>query len=526
MDTTQNKTATFGNQNQFTYNVDSSGTPFGAPITMPKNINTVSAADISNKNITTPPIIPVTADPNLTSTVNSALANATADEKRQATIDTQQADINAKLGDLYKVNTDIGNIGTSVDRTEENAARKLANTYATDLEVMQRDSQKRIEDFKKNFGGTTAGADIIAQRMQREDLSAQADKALLLSAATRNFETFNAIAQQQIDNNLAVLKAKSENLKAYIDINKADMDKKEQRMYDEQQKKIDAQIKKQEENENTIRDMKLLAAKNQAPASVISQLSKIDTTKPGAFDEALKTVGGYLGENQVVKLENGNSIMVNAQGKQIASFGGAKAADTNNYALTNQMVKENFNNDLVSVIANTIKSSGAKQSQSTNDAINVISGLQALAKDNPNGEFVGINPLIRLPNKLSSPEALTNRSNIEAINLKVQQWASGAALTEDQTKKVEKMTPNIGDTDKQVKSKINALANHMVSQVSGQLAGQGVGFSVDKVDMFTKPPEDELAEKYKDPEMKIKIQEAIKLYPNYSASEILQIING
>ncbi len=286
------------------------------------------------------------------------------------------------------------------------------------------------------------------------------------------------------------------------------LDKQEERAYQEK-KDILA----------TNKTIAIEAAKNGATAGTLTKIANA-----GSLAEAISTAGKYMLNTQVVKLDNGNTVVIDSTGRVIKSLGGAKAETGNNFVITKDTLKNTYGNDVVSLIASTIKATGAKQNQSTNDAINVISGLQQLVKDAPNGVFKGLAPLRLLPNKAKSTEALTNLSNIEAVNLKVQQWASGAALTDAQTKQVAKMTPQKGDTDKQVQAKANALANYMVSQVSGQLAGQGVGFSIDKVDLFTKTPEQELKQLYQSPAMKQKIQQAVQMFPNYTDAEILQII--
>lgn len=260
------------------------------------------------------------------------------------------------------------------------------------------------------------------------------------------------------------------------------------------------------------------AAKNGATAGTLSKIANATS-----FADAIAAAGPYMIDTQIIKLDNGNTVVVDSTGKVLKNLGGAASSSSNNFVITKDTLKNTYGNDVVSLIAGTINASGAKQSQSTNDAINVIAGLQSFVKNNSDGTFEGLSP-IRWPGRFESEEGRTNRSDVEAINLKVQQWASGAALTTAQTESVEKMTPRASDTDGQIKAKVNALANYMVSQVSGQLAGQGVGFAIDKVDLFTPTPEQELAELYKDPIKQQKIIEATQLFPNYTDAEILQII--
>ena len=508
MDNTKNTTSS-------STNTTTSSNAYSTPITTPSNLNTVDATKLNGNDITTPSV---------PSPTYGGLSGAMESEVNRL---KTERDTSAKA--YIKAIKEGGDISSSIDRTEQDKYKNLSDEYASQIEAEDLSSRRAIESLEK-YNPEGLGKVGLASKIsdiQRESLAKQADLAIIQNSYTRKYDAAASIADRALAAKLEQNRVKLDSLKTFYEINKDNFTKADDRLYSERIKEEERKYKKIEDNETLIKDIKLLAAKNNAPISVISKLSSIDTSKPGAFDEALKSVGNYLGDNQIIKLDNGNTIMVNAQGKQIASFGGAKTeGSSNNYAFTKEMIKNNYNNDLVGAIAGTIRKSGAKQSQSTNDAINVIAGLQTLAQDNPTGEFPGLSPIRLLPGKLKSPEAINNLSNIEAINLKVQQWASGAALTEAQTKQVEKITPRKGDTDKQVKTKTNALANYMLGQISGQLAGQGIGFSIKNADLFTKTPEQELADLAKDPIMKKKIEEASRQFPNYSDEEILQIVNG
>lgn len=299
------------------------------------------------------------------------------------------------------------------------------------------------------------------------------------------------------------------------------VDKENQRKLDDLKVRETRAYEKEQDFLKTKESIAIEAAKNGASAATLTKISQATD-----FASVISSAGSSLVNTQVIKLDNGNTVIVDSMGRVIKNLGGAapKTETSNNFMVNKDILKNAYGNDVVSVIASAINSSGAKQSQSTNDAINVISGLQQLVKDAPDGVFKGLAPIRLTPGKMKSEQALTNLSNIEAVNLKVQQWASGASLTEAQTKSVERMTPRKSDTDKQVIAKTNALANYMISQVSGQLAGQGIGFSMDKVDLFTKTPEQEMQTLYKDPIMKQKIIQATQMFPNYSDAEILQIV--
>lgn len=112
-----------------------------------------------------------------------------------------------------------------------------------------------------------------------------------------------------------------------------------------------------------------------------------------------------------------------------------------------------------------------------------------LAEANPDGKFRGISPFSSLvPSFLKKEQTIKNESLINALNLQTQFWASGAALTKEQTKSVEKMIPKKTDTDKIVRAKSNQLVNYMLSQTSSKLVTDGISYTPEKVDLFNVTP--------------------------------------
>jgi len=138
-----------------------------------------------------------------------------------------------------------------------------------------------------------------------------------------------------------------------------------------------------------------------------------------------------------------------------------------------------------------------KDVPSASAALGVLNSLQKFATDNKEGNFIGAAP-IRLFGKLRGKEArserLGTRSNIEAVNLKVQQWASGASLTEEQTKQVKRLTPDKNDTDFQIRNKINQLTDLMQTQIQSELASKGVYYQPETIDWFAPTPTQQLNE--------------------------------
>lgn len=142
-------------------------------------------------------------------------------------------------------------------------------------------------------------------------------------------------------------------------------------------------------------------------------------------------------------------------------------------------------------------SEGARTSMAT--TLGVINSLNDIAIANPGGSLAGVNPgralldvkipftninVIPFRDSLKQQATVKNEGYINAINLKVQQWASGASLTADQTKKVNELVPNVYDTDSQFKTKMNNLADFMLTQVASTLQSQGIDFKPAKIDFF------------------------------------------
>lgn len=134
--------------------------------------------------------------------------------------------------------------------------------------------------------------------------------------------------------------------------------------------------------------------------------------------------------------------------------------------------------------------------------LGVINASEDLAQANQAGIFTGVSPFrslldLRIPlpftdasiplpfrQSLKQKGTATTEGYLEAINLKVQQWASGAALTEAQTEQVGRFTPRVTDKDAKVREKLNNLTNFMLTQAQSQLQSEGITFSPQKVDLF------------------------------------------
>lgn len=259
--------------------------------------------------------------------VNANLAQAKI--TNQESIDSAKNYSDNALKALMSSISEGGQISANQDRTEQDKAKKKYDQFTSQLEQEALSNRRRIETLQKKnkeglFGG---GLQQEVNRINTESLSKQADIAILQSAANRDYSTASEIADRQVALKMEANQAKTEALKLFYQDNKDRFTKLDDRLYSEKIKEMERVNKKQEDTENTIKEIKLLAVKNGAGADVLSALSKVDTTKPGAFDEALKAAGSSLAtsENDIVKLDNGNTILVDKRtGRVVKSFGGGK----------------------------------------------------------------------------------------------------------------------------------------------------------------------------------------------------------
>lgn len=181
--------------------------------------------------------------------------------------------------------------------------------------------------------------------------------------------------------------------------------------------------------------------------------------------------------------------------------------------------------DINQAIANAAASNklSAPTQTSIGPILGVINAAKAMADNNPGGKFGGINPLnvvndssifgIGLPFRQASMSnaGVQNRGAINGINLKVQQWASGASLTTAQTKQVETMVPTVTDTDAKVAEKLNNLTNFMNQQMKATLATSAVQYNPVEVDLYGKGSDQEksLNDIFNAPEDKSKFSSAV-----------------
>lgn len=170
-------------------------------------------------------------------------------------------------------------------------------------------------------------------------------------------------------------------------------------------------------------------------------------------------------------------------------------------AVVNNPLSTSFdkNSAVVTALLSPNSKIGGTARTGVSSMLGVLNSLDELADARVGGKFAGFNPLrpivdaeipftniplIPFRNSLKREETIKNEGYLDAINLKVQQWASGASLTEQQTEQVNKLVPQKSDTDRIVRTKMNNLANFMMTQVKSTLQSEGINFTPESINLF------------------------------------------
>lgn len=315
----------------------------------------------------------------------------------------------------------------------------------------QHSARREIEALQKNQQGLFGGAlEQAIDDVQRKSIAKQADLSIIQLAKQGKYDSAKQIADRAVTAMLEKQKNRNDALRLNYEENKDLFNTAEQRAFEVAQADRERALE--------LQDFKLRSDYEQK----IKQSDPLYQTSLARARQELATT---------------NSV-------------NAVTLDPSQPALANN------NNSITAIIANSKIGQGTKTQLA--NILGVINANADLANLRPDGNFKGVSPLnsfldakipftnIGIPFReaFRSEEGAENTGYIEAVNLKVQQWASGAALTTEQTKQVGRFTPRKNDTDEQVRTKLNNLTNFMLTQAQSQLQSEGINFVPAKVDLF------------------------------------------
>lgn len=333
-------------------------------------------------------------------------------------------------------------------------------------------------------GGDVAFQAGEGERVARND----AIEALRLSAIAQAYQANIATAEKQaksaVDAQYAQIESDLRASRQNIINNYETFNEEEKKRANAtllQMDRKDAFVAEQKQAQSDVLQIAIQAAQNGADTATIQKI----TQSPDATT-ALSIAGRVLGEpfrQKVAQQQFENSLALRDQQLQEQVAPGNAATAT-------------VATDLTGVLGSNKISQTTKTALST--TLGVINAAEDLAKNLPaDGTVPGYYPGASIVN-LVTPKGLKRDSTIkvegyvDAINLKVQQWASGASLTKQQIDQVNKLVPAKDDSDRTFKTKLTNLVNFMNQQIKSSLQSEGIDYQPQTVDLFasTKTLED------------------------------------
>lgn len=269
-------------------------------------VNVVSADQLGAPQTplkTTPPVAP---------TSSSGLSAET-----EALAKSAQASMQAEADNLKNKVAEEGNqaatlmerLGfSSKDKTAAyesegvNNTKKEIDTLTSQMEAGNLNARRQIEKINEqnDKGLYGAGAQGEIGRIERKNASYQADLAIVLAAKTKQYDTAKAIIDRRVDADTEQIKAELDAVKFFYSENKDQLNKTDQRLYEDRIKKEEREYEAKRDERKLIGEIQLEAAKNSAPPSVVSKIGSATTQQ-----EALSAATGYVkptGSNSTSKL--------------------------------------------------------------------------------------------------------------------------------------------------------------------------------------------------------------------------------
>lgn len=288
-----------------------------------------------NLNLPTPNVPSSGLQPIIDSSVATYKTQSEQDRLAREQAQTNaKSDLSKSINDIMGLNEEIGNVSSTVDRTEENKSRAEVDRLVSEIEAEQKSLQDKLARLDKNPQGLFGGAlEDEKNRIRRESESRQADLSISLNAQNRNYTRAKEIADSEVQNKLEPLKIKLENLKFFYQENKELFNKEDERLYNEKIKAEERALDKEENLQNQIMNLKLEGIKSGSLNR--SDLAKLNNAK--SYEDAFNIVlqswknpsSGVL-EAPTVKTINGVDMQWNGSTGQWETIGaGGVDADKN-----------------------------------------------------------------------------------------------------------------------------------------------------------------------------------------------------
>lgn len=410
-----------------------------SPIPTVSTPTTVNASAFSNPQSFTTPTVPVTGYGSLIHSLQAGV------QPLEQQANQQSSALDQQLQDVLNTQTQLGNAGTEYSNFLASPELKAQQKALADTNMQFTQArnafQLQNQDTQNQPGSYTQFASALLSRDQQKQAITLGNLAAVSQTLQGNIDAAKATVKETIEAKYKPLEAQLEAKKFFYSENKDKFTATQKRLADKQDKLLDIQLRK-------IQSDKEDARHNADNALALLKEGKIDGTK------AADIMSGKLSISSALR-----NTAINA----------ATA----------------LGSDPLTALQTIIKSGDGKSGDKLKLTGAVIAATQKFAQNNPTGDFKGLGP-IRAGNLTVSQSGQNNRTYLAGLKGTVESWMTGASVSDDQQSRIEKdLIPKEGDTDKQVRQKINALTNYMLDYASGDLATQGINYRPTQIDLFT-----------------------------------------
>lgn len=438
------------------------------------NQSMVKGGTITSDSLKSPTIVPLATPntPDYASTIATTLADLTnLQNQEQAKVDAKNAEGKSVASSKAALETLLG--GKEADRqkaltdTGATAAYNQIQDLNAQATGLLNEAKAIPIQIQSEFAGTGA-TDAGVAPIQTSRLRDNALKALSLgqqaAIATANYDKAKNYADQIVnakyDQIQADINAKITNLQALKDFDLSPAQEKA-RLAREERLNAEKQVNEDKRTtEKQLADMLITASSQGAPSTLLAKAEK-------ELDPARRAMilGEYSGDYYKTQLLKQQIATEKAQRAKIysdiaangtAGAGGAVLGVEGISPLKFKDAQARTDFTKAGAVVEAIKST--------------LSGAQKDDKGNYYGLGYGGG---NKPEVFLNQAGQTNRAFLSGINLKTQQWASGASLTKEQIDMVNKMVPQNTDADSTITRKLNALQAYMENEQKAIARTQG-----------------------------------------------------
>lgn len=330
---------------------------------------------------------------------------------------------------LNEINSQIGAINASAFKETERAENRLAPTFAISGEQAQIERQKSVQTY-----GLAAAASALTGQVALAQQNVQRALQAEFGGLESQLQYQQLLLERNKDQLSAIDKKKTEALQIAL------------------QQRTEA-LAEQKASKKLVYDVFVEAASagadNRTLTAIQNASSEYEALKLAA-GAGLFTSGQPI-NSQVVKLDNGNTVLLNTDtGEIIRNIGGAKPATGSN------------------VQPGAIVDANGKPLKLTATQVDTISGfdntkissqeaLALLAKGVETGPVAGRTLQAKKLAGTQDPDQLKLEQNLQKIKSDFMKAISGAAVSESEVKRLSKFLPDITDQESVLKSKLDSL---------------------------------------------------------------------